>query len=141
MPVWFAVLFLTGILIPDATQDLVRLEQKLTDALVRNDVANVERLWADDLMFVGTDGKSSTKTERLASMKAPASPAIAVLSATNDEVKVRLYGETAVVTLLSTWNVRVNDRDSSNRYSTTHVWTRKRGRWLLVTAHVSRVAP
>jgi ketosteroid isomerase-like protein len=121
-----------------ATQELVAVEQQLTDALVRNEVATVDRLWSDDLIFVGTNGKTATKAQRLESMKTPSN---AVTTTTNDDVKVRVYGQTAVVTLLSTWNVRVDGRESSDRYMTTHVWSKQRGRWLLVMAHVSRVAP
>src|SRR5215472_8889457 len=95
---------------PDTAQELVRLEQQLTDALVHNDDAAVERLWSDDLIFIGTDGKTSTKVKRLAGMS-QAPSAATVAAATNDDVKVRLYGQTAIVTLLSTWKVQANNRE------------------------------
>jgi ketosteroid isomerase-like protein len=139
-----SVLFLATLLFrpaaPDVVQEITRLEQQLTDALVRNDVSAVDRLWSEDLIFIGTDGKASTKARRLAGMSAPASSGDAVVAATNDDVKVRLYGQTAVVTLLSTWKVHAGERDFSDRYMTTHIWTRQRGRWQLVAAHVSKVA-
>src|SRR6266852_942246 len=90
---------------PNAIQEITRLEQQLTDALIRNDVAAVDSLWSEDLVFIGTDGKTSTKARRLAGMKAPASSGDAVVTTTNDDVKVRLYGQTAFVTLLSTWKI------------------------------------
>lgn len=113
----------------------------MSDALVRLDVRAVEKLWSDELVFVGPTGKVSTKAERLAGMKVPIEPSDAIVSlTTNDEIKVRLYGDTAVVTLLSTWKGRTNGQEFSDRYMTTHVWAKQRGRWLLVTAHVSRLA-
>ena len=133
------LLFLTFIQ-GDFVREVTGLEQQLLDALVRLDVTTVQKLWSDDLVFVGTDGKVTTRAERLTGMKASSATAGAsVTAATNDDVKVRLYGQVAVVTLLSTWKGRANDREFSDRYMTTHVWSRQNGRWLLVSAHVSRL--
>ena len=125
----------------DPVQELIRLEQQLTDALVRNDIRTIDSLWADDLVFIGLNGKPSSKSERLSGMKAPVSPSQpTVTAAVNDQVKVRLYGETAVVTLLSRWTTRANNRESIDQYMTTHVWARQQGKWRLVSAHVTRLA-
>lgn len=124
----------------DPVQDLVRLEERLTDALVRLDVRTIDGLWSDDLIFVGTDGKSTTKAERLSRMKGNTGSSASVSSAMNDEIKVRLYGQAAVVTLLSTWRTRANNREISDRYMTTHLWAKQRGQWRLVSAHVTRLA-
>src|SRR5215831_15093053 len=97
-----------------------------------NDANAVEILWSDDLVFVGTDGKTSTKAERLAGMRIAAPSTAGVIAASNDQVKVRLYGGTAIITLLSTWNVRADNATLNTRYITTHVWAKQRGRWLLV---------
>jgi len=132
-----AVLLLTQ---ADQVREVTRLEEQLSDALVRLDVRAVENLWSDDLVFVGPNGKVSTKTERLAGMKAPINPADPIVSGTtNDEIKVRIYNDTAVVTLLSTWKGKTNAQEFTDRYMTTHVWAKQRGRWLLVSAHVTRL--
>jgi ketosteroid isomerase-like protein len=103
------------------------------------DLKMIDDLWSDDLVFVFPTGQVSSKAQRLAGMKAPVSAAV-VGASTNDDVKVRLYGQTAVVTLLSTWKGRgADNRDFSTRYMTTHVWAKQKGRWRLVSAHVSRI--
>jgi uncharacterized protein (TIGR02246 family) len=130
--------------VADTTADLVKLEQKLTDALQRSDVDAVAALWADDLVWIGLSGKASTKAEQLAGMKAQAStpgPAPPVVSVANKDVKVRLYGESAVVTVLSTWTTRTADGERASNYLATHVWNERGGQWRLVSAHISRVAP
>jgi ketosteroid isomerase-like protein len=127
---------------PDERRQVIRLEQQLSDALVRLDFKTVDDLWNDDLVFISPTGQVTTKAQRLTGMKTPVQPADAVVAAsTNDDIQVRLYGQTAVVTLLSTWKGKGSDnREFSTRYMTTHVWAKQSGRWRLVSAHVSRLA-
>jgi ketosteroid isomerase-like protein len=142
MHLLFLVFFLTIQAQPDPAREIIDLERQLTDALVRLDVVTTEKLWSDDLVFVAPDGKVTSKVQRLTGMKAQIGvTGPAVSSAANDDVKVRIYGETAVVTLLATWRGTANNREFSDTYMTTHVWSKHGGRWLLVSAHVSRVAP
>ncbi|HUL81235.1 MAG TPA: nuclear transport factor 2 family protein, partial [Gammaproteobacteria bacterium] len=56
----------------DPTRDLAALEQRMTGALARSDAAAIEALWADDLVWVGLNGKLATKAEQLEGMKAQA---------------------------------------------------------------------
>ena len=137
-----ALLVLSAAAAADTTQDLVLVEQKLTDALFHSDAEAVSALWADDLVWIGLNGKSSTKAEQLAGMKAqaPATAAPSVVSVTNKDVKVRLYDRSAVVTVLSTWTTRGPAGERATDYVATHVWREQRGRWRLVAAHISRVA-
>jgi ketosteroid isomerase-like protein len=50
-----------------------------------------------------------------------------------------LYGNTAVVTVLSTWSGKANNQAYSSQFQATHVWAKQQGRWQLVAAHVSPV--
>jgi uncharacterized protein (TIGR02246 family) len=135
-----ALLFVGGAASADSTQDLIGLEQKLTEALVRSDADAVGALWADELVWVGLNGKPASKAEQLAAMKAQApASAPSVASATNKDVKVRLYGESAVVTVLSTWTTRTAAGERTSDYVATHVWSERGGQWRLVSAHISRV--
>ena len=140
----FVLLLVAGLAAADTIADLVTLEQKLTDALQRSDVDALAALWADDLVWIGLSGKASTKAEQLAGMKTQASAsesAPAVVGVVNKDVKVRLYGESAVVTVLSTWTTRTVDGERASSYLATHVWHERGGQWRLVSAHISRVAP
>ena len=125
----------------DRTEVLVGLEQRLTDGLARSDADAVGALWAQDLVWIGLNGKSSTKTEQLAGMKAQ-TPAAApsVVSVANKDVKIRRYDRSAVVTVLSTWTTHGPAGDRATDYVATHVWREQRGQWRLVAAHISRVA-
>jgi ketosteroid isomerase-like protein len=118
---------------------LIELERQLSAALVREDTAVLDRLWSNDLVFTFPNGKVSNKVQRLASQKPAAQPFQSESKTTNDEVKVLLYGNTAVVTVLSTWSGKENNQAYSSQFQATHVWIKEKGRWQLVAAHVSSV--
>ena len=118
---------------------LIELESQLSAALVRQDAAILDRLWSNDLVFTFPNGKVSNKAQRLALQKPAAQPSRSESATTNDEVKVYPYGNTAVVTVLSTWSGKENNQAYSSQFQATHVWAKQQGRWQLVAAHVSPV--
>jgi ketosteroid isomerase-like protein len=118
---------------------LTELERQLSAALVREDAAVLDRLWSNDLIFTFPNGKVSNKAQRLAGQKPAAQPSQSESETSNDEVKVYLYGHTAVVTVLSTWSGKENNNAYSSQFQATHVWAKQQGRWQLVAAHVSPV--
>jgi ketosteroid isomerase-like protein len=118
---------------------LIELERQLSEALVKEDAAVLDRLWSNDLVFTFPDGKVSNKTQRLAGQKPAAQPSQSEPVTTNDAVKVYLYGNTAVVTVLSTWSGKENNKAYSAQFQATHVWAKQQQRWQLVAAHVSSV--
>lgn len=118
---------------------LIELERQLSEALVREDAPVLDRLWSNDLVFTFPNGKVSNKAQRLAGQKPAAQPSQSESRNTNDEVKVFLYGSTAVVTVLSTWSGKENNQAYSSQFQATHVWAKQEGRWQLVAAHVSPV--
>src|SRR6267143_6100958 len=120
-------------------RQLIELERQLSEALVREDAQVLDRMWSNDLVFTFPNGKVSNKAERLAGQKPAAQPTQSESKTTNDEVKVYLYGNTAVVTVLSTWSGKANNEAYSSQFQATHVWVKQEGRWQLVAAHVSPV--
>ena len=118
---------------------MIELERQLSEALVKEDAAVLDRLWSNDLVFTFPDGKVSNKTQRLAGQKPAAQGSQSDSENSNDEVKVYLYGNTAVVTVLSTWRGKENNKAYSSQFQATHVWVKQEGRWQLVAAHVSSV--
>src|SRR5438445_6446726 len=90
---------------------LIELERQLSEALVKEDAAVLDRLWSNDLVFTFPDGKVSNKTQRLAGQKPAAPSSQSESETTNDEVRVYLYGNTAVVTVLSTWKGKTSNQE------------------------------
>jgi ketosteroid isomerase-like protein len=120
-------------------RQLIELERQLSDALVKEDAAVLDRLWSNDLVFTFPNGKVSNKAERLAGQKPAAQPFQSDSKTSNDDVRVYLYGNTAVVTVLSTWRGKENNQEYSSQFQATHVWVKQERRWQLVAAHVSSV--
>jgi len=118
---------------------LIELERQLSEALVKEDAAVLDRLWSNDLVFTFPNGKVSNKAQRLGGQKPAAPSSQSESETTNDEVRVYLYGNTAVVTVLSTWKGKTNNQEYSSQFQATHVWVKQEGRWQLVAAHVSPV--
>ena len=138
--VFLSLVFVASTASADANQDLIALERSLSAALARSDADTVDSLWADDLVWIGLSGRVSSKQEQLANMKVPTSAgAPRVTTVTNKDVKVRLYDKSAVVTVLSSWTILGQNGERATDYLATHVWTEQNGRWVLVSAHVSRV--
>jgi uncharacterized protein (TIGR02246 family) len=124
------------------SREIERLEEELERALALSDVQALERLWHDDLVFIGTNGRQFTKAERLAGLAAEPTPQrmAAVEANTNDEVVVDIEGDTAIVTVTSTWTFPPSATVRSQRYHALHVWMRANGAWSLRAAQVARIA-
>src|ERR1700737_4080418 len=75
------------------SQTLQAMEQAWLNAEKNHDAAAFEKLVADDWIAISPDGKSQTKAERVAEIKAAQ-----ISSAPLGEMKVRVFGDTAVVT-------------------------------------------
>jgi ketosteroid isomerase-like protein len=118
--------------------ELIELERQLSLALARQDASILDRLWSPDLVFTFPNGQVSDKARRLAAQKPAEDPN--QLTNRNEELKVHLYGNSAVVTVRSRW-LDKSGKQQGDAYQATHVWVKQQGRWQLVAAHVSQVKP
>jgi len=118
-------------------QEIQRLHLECAHAQLTNDVATLERVWADDHTFTNTFGVVQTKAERLAEMK---SGARKLESFNLDDIQVRAYGNTAVVTSRGTLKMQVRGQEISLQARGIDVYVRKQGRWQLVAAQATRIA-
>jgi ketosteroid isomerase-like protein len=120
----------------DATVgEILRLEREIGAAIGRGDAATAGRIWSDDYQYVGSDGKAYTKAERLALTKPPAPDAPPTVGSV-DDVRVRVFGDTAVALVWTTWRTSVDGRERVLKFVATHVWVRETGSWRLNTAQV-----
>jgi len=118
-------------------QELIKLEKEWGDALVKCDVAFLDRILAEDYMFTSPLGEVLTKAQTLAELK---SGEDVVSSVVNHDMKVRVYGDAAVVTGHSTYKEMVQGKDISGEYRWTDTWIKKGSRWQCVADHASSVA-
>jgi uncharacterized protein (TIGR02246 family) len=111
-----------------------RLDQERIQAQIHADAMALDRIYADDFIGIGPSGTERTKPQVLADFT---SHELTFQSITTDEVRIRVYGNTAVETGRTTTvgqdKGKVVPRD--NRF--TRVWVRRQGRWRLVANHYS----
>lgn len=126
-------------------QDLLKLERDWLDAYTKRDVAAMERIEADDFMITFADGAMRTKADEIASIKQPAPAGPPPIFMTED-TKVRLYGDTAVLTgkviMKGTYAEGSRKGEGYNlQYRYTDVYVKRSGRWQVVASHLTALAP
>ena len=116
-------------------EEILRLEDQWREAQQRNDKAAFDRLLSPDLTFVGTSGSFRNKSGFIASRDTSWIPRAETY--TSNEVSVRFYGETAVVTGLGA----TTGAGVTAKARFTHVWAKSKGKWLLVAIQRTEVSP
>lgn len=117
---------------------LMQLERDIGQANIRRDKAFFEKIEADEFIFTDSGGGITTKAEDVASLDKPPGD-FRLVSYDVDEMKVSLYGNTAVVTGRTTTVSKGKDRDVTSRSRFTDVFVKRGGRWQLVAGHSSRI--
>jgi len=117
-------------------QELIRLEDEWANAWVKMDVRFFDRIMADDYVWTSPWGDISSKADNLAA----ANPQEDVVTSwVLADMKVRVYGNAAVVTGRSIIKEIYKGEDVSGQERWTHTWIRCAGRWQCVAAHSSEI--
>jgi ketosteroid isomerase-like protein len=118
--------------------EIVALEVQIRDAQLAADVAALDRLIADELLFTGPDGQLGTKAQDLA---AHGSGVVRFREHEPEELRIRRVGtDVAVVALRARLAVEVGGALARGTYRYTRVWAREAGgAWRVVGGHVSEV--
>ena len=119
-------------------QEIRRLEREWFESYVRGDRAAFDLIVADDVVMTYGNGKVGNKSEAIAEIKGPAD---ASYSLTSDDVQVRVYGDTAIVTGRVTEKGTFNGRSLNSQSRYTDIWVRRNGRWQVVGALAARTSP
>lgn len=118
------------------TETITRIERELNDALMACDATALGKLWADDMTFVFPNGAQETRKQRLDGL-AECTPG--AQRSTVESIAVTDLGHTVVAIVLSDWSSSFNGKPFAAEFRATHVWTRRKGAWVLVAAHVSQL--
>ena len=116
---------------------LLTFEREFTEAVAGNDVAAIGRFVADDWMIVDADGRVIDRSRFLNMIE---SGALSHESRESTDVEVRLHGDTAVVTGITTSTGQFMGQCFATRERATDVLARLDGRWLYVFSQLTRVA-
>ena len=129
---------MAAILVGETDGKVVALEAQLRRAQLDANVAALDRLISEELLFTGPDGALASKAQDLA---AHASGAVRFRAHEPQELQVRRVGENvAVAALLTRLVVEVAGALVHGTYRYTRVWAREGGgAWRVVGGHVSQV--
>ncbi len=127
----------TGKKASGSEQEIIRIEQEMLDALLKGDATANERYMAQDYVFTGPDGKVMDKTQSVADVK---SGDLKLESSKMDDMKVHVYGDTAVATYGSTDKGSYKGKDISGKFRWTDVFVKRGGKWQLVAGHGTPIA-
>src|SRR5690348_268494 len=103
-----------------------KLEEERNEALVKADMETLNTLTPDDYTFIDRLGNFLDKNEALGRVKTGQARMISMRSS---DLKVRIYGSTAIVTGRTEVKATINGRDSSGTVLFTRVYVKRRGRW------------
>ena len=115
---------------------LLAMEKTWTDAIQKKDLAAVGLLLADEYMIIDDEGLVRDKATTLSRLKSSDND---ISTAVVDELKVRVYGNVAVVTGRQTEKSVEKGKNTSGAYRYTDVWVKRGNSWQVVNTHESKV--
>jgi ketosteroid isomerase-like protein len=118
-------------------KEIEGLELDWRQAQLTNNVTEVDRLLADDYLGINANGTLETKADELTRRR---SGSLHITQLDLSDIKVRIYGDTAVVTSKAEVIGKNGDRDISGRYRYTRVYSNREGQWRIVSFEASRIS-
>jgi len=120
----------------EAEEELLKVEKEFAEAIVNNDLEGIGRLVADDWMIVDPDGEIVDRTRFFEVIK---SGALTHDMMESEELRVRVYGESAVVTAVTRTKGKFMGQEFSTQERATDVFVKRDGRWQCVLTHLTRI--
>jgi len=126
----------TGATADEAT--LKKIEQELTDTIVKSDTSAFEKYLASDYLGVGPDGVTQNKSELLADIK---SGTLKLESSTLSDMKVQVADpDMAVVVYRSTDKGTYKGKDVTGEYRWLDVFVNRGGKWQIAIDQGTQIA-
>jgi ketosteroid isomerase-like protein len=112
-------------------QEVRQMIANYKTALLQRDIPALEKIWADDYVFVNASGEVRTKAQRLANLKSGATALESINEKEN--ITVRVYQNSAVATSRVTIKGKYSGQPTGGQYRSTHVWVKGPEGWQLVS--------
>jgi hypothetical protein len=121
----------------DVGQQIRTLQDQARDAALKGDTAFLEKYLADDYEGIGGDGTPNTKDQAIQMRK---SGVVKYEAIDVRNMKIRAYGDTAIVNALASVKLTVNGKAISGDYRATFVWVKQGGSWKQASFQATPVA-
>lgn len=107
-------------------EQIKKIEKDRAAAVTRADVAALDAITSDDYSLIDRNGRVRDKAQTMNAIK---TGDIKITSNEVSDLKVRVYGDTAVVTGRADTKGTIGGRDVSGPMLFTRVYVKKSGRW------------
>jgi ketosteroid isomerase-like protein len=111
---------------------LIQLNRDYIRSVQTSDVRRFEEILAEDFLCSNPDGSLVDRKDFLKQT----APPVKISNLEARDVNVRLFGDLALIHARTSYTLP-DGRQGGGRY--TDVWARRGGRWLCVSAHVTRL--
>jgi ketosteroid isomerase-like protein len=115
-------------------KEIEALEQQWQQATVTNNIGEMSRLLADDYVGITSNGTVENKQQALAQRSAGT---VRITRLELTDTRVRVYGDTAVVTSQALLEGTNGTSDIGGQYRYTRVYNRRLGQWKIVSFEAS----
>lgn len=116
-------------------EEILTLEKDFEQAVIRNDPDAIGRFLADDWIIIDPDGGVIDKSSFLGVIR---SGTLTHRVMKSEDVRVRIYGEAAAVTALTTTKGKYMGQEFTSQERATDMFVRKNGRWQCVVSQLTR---
>ena len=116
-------------------EELLKLEEQFAEAIIENDPGAIERLLTDDWIIINADGGIIDKERFLGVIK---SGTLTHEMMESDNMRVRVYGDSAVVTMLTRTKGKFMGQEFSTHERATDFFVRLNGQWRCVLTQLTR---
>ena len=121
----------------NAEKELTTLAEQVEAAFARNDTAFLDSVNADDWTFIGPGGVVMNKAQAYKNMR---DGTMKVESAETLEMKVRVFGDTGLVTGLGRMKATYKGKPFNATDRWTDVYIKRDGKWRCVSTQLTPVA-
>ena len=122
----------------DAEGELLKWERSFATAVLTNDADAIGKFLADDWVIVDADGGIIDKARFLGAIK---SGTLVHEEMEVDDVTVRAYGDSAVLTAITSTSGKYMGQEFSARERATDVFVREGGQWRCRFSQLTRFNP
>jgi len=118
--------------------EISRLEEQRAKAVLAGDVSTLSRMYGDDWFYNLANGQTVGKAEYL---KRYETGELKVHQSRTEDVRIRVYGDAAVVTGVQHVNATVNGKDIEAHLRYLHVFAKPNGQWVVVARQATYLSP
>lgn len=116
---------------------MVAANRRYSEATEKNDFRTLEQFWSDDYIFTDRVGRVWTRPQQIENFT---SQTLVYERLSEDDIRVKVYGQTAVVTGRTDQRLRFGSDVQESRTRYTRVYVKRQGRWYIVATQRTDIA-